>query len=1691
MIGYLLPNAQSSLQIIDSFRNPGSFDNRFGDNFLLSSQFQIFHSQTLLDILAFYPKDFKITNQGKEYCFSAPVIRDLSVVIGKLNQDVKEFSIDINDPFDSMQKFTDVLNGKIVTVEIKQERPFFKKLAQILQVNLPPPISAPSNLKMNYQCSYSSKTLKMAILSNSIQNLSQKNPRNFSIKTGNNNYNCNYMTVVLSSKIASALAENPQLNEFTYEIDDSNKQFQIFCDFFNYLCCQITSQNIDFIEKVAYDLDIKCIQNRISEYRKKFDDGQKVLDIEQDQIELVTSLQEQLFNLSDHNLDDTIENLEKTIWLKNQERIKEFSSNLAIVATYRPKLHPILIKFLVKISEKVPDFLPFFKPYIMFLSVNSLGSFMYQMYKSGLIELDLILENIWENITYDSVEDRSSVTTQLFLWFLPEIDAKFPFIIENLSLQLDVQFAGAILERNLDTFKANDWKIYKEDRDNIYNSDPFAKAIYDDDVDTFQTLLTTIQFDMSHKIPSSIFENFEPIYFIDYAAFHSSVACFKYMMLNHAEITPQTLVNAIKGGNTEIIRVSEMATSNEWQNSLVGNKNMNNNQMLFNNGFVFVHNPNFFFNDNAMQMSPGFAIFKEAVQYHRYGIFEWLMQTMADQNTLIRILQSCMMTVINTNNIVSLMSIIDSGVNLTSKNQSLNLTLKQNAILAASRGYSDLLKIIIALTDRSIFVKPQNQVNQNQKFYRFANQKKAAQMPKTVLEAASSFGSLRIIKMMIVAREDKPISKDEIESSLIAAASRGHLDVIKLWIEILHPTSNLNISTENSNEIISDDNNDNENDNYNENDNDNDDVVCSVCSLDTEKSFKKAILKISKMNIEISPSSFTKFLQKAAYFGHIDIVKYFINKEDCDWNQILESAAQHGQLSIIEYIIESKFGRNESESKSKSKDLIFNQAFCLAAQNGFYDVCRYFADHKYLSLTADLIGGILGEIASKGYIDILKLIFEIMPSESCSRLNNKYLNSAIENGQVIVASLFIRLGGAQSDTMIKAARKGLYEIVKLLCEHPEFQNNESTENDNDSSKSSQLYINNVVMNEGSALCAAASSGSIETVEYLLKQPGIDLDLYNCLHETAIIAAARNKHFQVMKMIIRAHNEDEILGNQIWQINTAFVSYYMAKANGSQSINDSPIFEFNMQRDDNFYRHNKRLKGKRGNDIEKVEFDYDVLNYFLEFKDVDPNFIYDGVTPLIAAINQENIECVSAMICRPEIDVNLPGSNGYTPLMAAVQTGNARLVERLLNNENVDVNYSNKNNESALSISAHGPNIGDHIVKTITNCVRFEPDHPNTNTALISASNFGNNAIFNHLITLNFDINREVPSQTNTGTYETLLFAICVWNGDVDHNLPPIINHPNFDPARNDLVSCIFGLCKQNELTPFNSILALLHDNVNIKNDNGISLLTEAVMMRSDMIAQAIIGNPNFDPQLSDVKTAFAYSLATHSLLVSLLIDQPGVDFNAPIYLHHQFGRSSICSNYCYDSYKSGMPLHIDDHSNFLLMNENDEFGIDYAGEEQMDNGFIIVNGYTPLAIACQNPQLLDPILNHEGIDINRKCDDGSAPIFEAIIMQNSISLEELLRRPEINLNIQNGDGMTPLIFALAHKIIYAVSLILTKENVDLSIKDNNGLSAFDYLISNFRLIREDVTEPKTVKEFLKLYNVACQLNEFDINTNNW
>lgn len=82
---------------------------------------------------------------------------------------------------------------------------------------------------------------------------------------------------------------------------------------------------------------------------------------------------------------------------------------------------------------------------------------------------------------------------------------------------------------------------------NDNSNDEILKIFYNDDFEEFQKLISQSNFNMKMCIDNDKL--------IDVAAKHSSLRIFKFLILEKAEITDKTCINACIGGNLEIIRI--------------------------------------------------------------------------------------------------------------------------------------------------------------------------------------------------------------------------------------------------------------------------------------------------------------------------------------------------------------------------------------------------------------------------------------------------------------------------------------------------------------------------------------------------------------------------------------------------------------------------------------------------------------------------------------------------------------------------------------------------------------------------------------------------------------------------------------------------------------------------------------------------------------------------------------------------------------------------------------------------------------------------------------------------------------------------------------------------------------------------------------------------------------------------------
>lgn len=178
-------------------------------------------------------------------------------------------------------------------------------------------------------------------------------------------------------------------------------------------------------------------------------------------------------------------------------------------------------------------------------NINSTYSFIYKLFKNGYISKDDLYKKI-ESIKIWSIE--------LISWFLQEISDIRPSLLNELQSQTN----QIDLKSYLKSFIPDKIEQYKLMRDSDEPPDELTKALRNDDVITFQNIISNRNDKINDNfIFPNIFENFIDINntkYINYAVSYGSINCFNYLLLNHHELDSTSFSYAVYGGNIEIIK---------------------------------------------------------------------------------------------------------------------------------------------------------------------------------------------------------------------------------------------------------------------------------------------------------------------------------------------------------------------------------------------------------------------------------------------------------------------------------------------------------------------------------------------------------------------------------------------------------------------------------------------------------------------------------------------------------------------------------------------------------------------------------------------------------------------------------------------------------------------------------------------------------------------------------------------------------------------------------------------------------------------------------------------------------------------------------------------------------------------------------------------------------------------------------
>lgn len=442
----------------------------------------------------------------------------------------------------------------------------------------------------------------------------------------------------LSKVIKNYIRQKPKEGKFSIEIDECG-DYKIIRDILCGKSVFYTMSSIQFLYEISESLEIDSLLNELTTIQDKFDQIDQLIQ-SSTEINHLIILEKLLFSIKEFDFEKVaIQIIECSF---ENEILSKFFLNACVG---RPENIESYVKLIIQINKlqiqernsNSNSFLSFFSN--MLIS-RFKKTFYYDADKKIQQEMCFIIEKLIES---GFVESKEIIYEQTPLFFAHFLDVKQ---FERMLFLERKNYSSAVLSQ----INENDFENHKKIVQIGKNMNEIALAIRNDNLDELQKSLFNqdFNFNFNGKISNCIYERCSfvnnEISYIEYAAFFGAVKCFKYLLLNGANLSQNIAKFAVGGGNNEIIRICEQ-------------KNCD-------------------FKDTV----------QVAIKYHHWEIFKWLISTERIEFDKINEYINCC---IYFNNYKSLMTLMRNGVD-------------PSLVLIESIRLNDLMltKFLISLDDK-------------------------------------------------------------------------------------------------------------------------------------------------------------------------------------------------------------------------------------------------------------------------------------------------------------------------------------------------------------------------------------------------------------------------------------------------------------------------------------------------------------------------------------------------------------------------------------------------------------------------------------------------------------------------------------------------------------------------------------------------------------------------------------------------------------------------------------------------------------------------------------------------------------------------------------------------------------------------------------------------------------------------------
>ncbi|KAK8837430.1 hypothetical protein M9Y10_036425 [Tritrichomonas musculus] len=1262
------------------------------------NQRESFDSYSLLDFLPdlikYIPRNFEISTNNGKYKFNKDLtnifIPDIKDAI-KENNDIKEFHFDIYDEQNVMVKVERLFKGETVDF-FKSEEKSIKKITTFF-LNIVFPESMLENTtnftdKLNQEKVFPeqiSLRINYPILFNNIRNL----PRIFTIKTNQNEYKCNRISILCSNAIQSFLKSNPNAKKFDFNFNEKNHEFQLMANFFNGCNITFNKQNKDLLLSISEQLDIKPLVESINAFTQKVNENVSKSIECQKIFEPCKKLFESLFNIKQLGLENVMDYIMKSDWLKSKLEAQEFVACFLHVIKNSFRDHSILADLIKKLSEQSNlkqeiTFLIHFlinKLFLYFHQLNEFASFLYHLYRNDLVSIDLIIKKIFIKINIGKRNKSMNYNSNRaidfsIIWFLPELFERNKQIVLCDTLHDKVAQIKEVYGKS-DSFDSLAERI-RLMRDNQGQNDLIIQSISEDDLNTFQTIVTQYGIDVhTKKIKMTIFDGYQgEISYIDYSAMRGSLKCFKYLFLEDAPINSDTFMYSIQGSNTEIIHILD-------QNKDKFVKTNKKGQI----GYLSQ-------SDKSMAKA-----IETSIRMHKNDIFDWIFENQNDFNSDYDYL--CLLRIAVTNgNTHAISQIIVNVLNLRSQ----PLLLTEIIEKACLNGFFKILSYF------SLLVSFDSLFNENS--CRGSNKKplmKSNCYKFQILQNSVSFGMLSIFELLLKYQRVKYSS--DLHRALVESVESNNVDIVKYILDNkIYKLSPLFLIEAVTNSVFF--GSEDVTSYFLENEIDfpiTNEILEAACSSHNIKLVEFLIQKSKEKNIYLD---FNKSFENAICPYSDELIRVFIeNKVSFSLNEKMLQSALRTNPRIIILLI-------NNETNLEIKNELINDSLKGVLCSNNVEILKFLISNKID------FNGLLIKAVKSSNLEVVKTILD--HNHSLEFINEvgfsgTALFEAVRNSKNDMVHHLLQVKGIDPSIsvdsfetpLVEAVNKNNVEAVDLILnfygddikdQGIQIQNalKQSQRRNPNNYKEQLIYkklssIKNLTPSDDAEdlLFNAIISKNVDLVKKILSDESIDLTKKMPSGNTYLHLAFKGPEITQIQKLLISHQQLDI--NSLNILNET--PLIKALKNGNEELADLIL---------NHPKFNPRLNNMNYAFFLSIKMK-DISRQIIKMESLDVNYNYqqeDNITnPLIESIKINDFELIESIINHPSF--SLIKSKINTCLFLTIELKNTNLFKFFVKLDGVDINIKNMQNQSLLYLASL--NEDDEILDEILENENFDPN----------------------------------------------------------------------------------------------------------------------------------------------------------------------------------------------------------------------------------------------------------------------------------------------------------------------------------------------------------------------------------------------